>query len=483
MSSPIHDQASPAHTATPYQFERTHSLDDVVKTFDDKVASGESLDDVVRVTGRVMLRREQGKLAFMTLRDATGDLQLFARANRTERFDELCSTVLGTWIGVSGNVMRTKKGELSIDVVEWEVLAIAKRQFPDKFHGLTDTDLRYRQRYVDLWVTKESRETLVARSRIVSELRRWLEARDFIEVETPILQTLAGGASARPFVTHHNALDVEMFMRIAPELYLKRLVVGGFERVFEIARNFRNEGIDTTHSPEFTMIEWYEAFVDFERVMERSEQMVADVCTALHGTTTITVDGRELDLSTPWRRVSMTELASKATGVDLDIHDDVMMRKVANDVLDKIEPEWGTGKLLLEIFEATAESQLWSPTFVTEHPKEISPLARDHRTKPGMTERFEAFVCGSELINGFSELNDSAEQLTRFEEQAQKKAAGDEEAMEVDRDYIRAMEYGLPPTGGAGMGVDRLVMLLTDNDSIRDVLLFPTMRPEKGGGE
>lgn len=441
---------------------------------------GEETDRTVTVAGRVMLLRDQGRLAFATLREGGGDeIQLFALSKVLEGFDEFVKLNLGDWIAATGEVVRTKRGELSVKVRSFEQLAQAQRGFGDKFHGIADTDTRYRQRYADLWANPESASVLRTRSRIMSLTRRWLEDRDFVEVETPILQHVASGAAARPFITHHNALDLDLKLRIAPELFLKRLVVGGFERVFEIGRTFRNEGISTRHNPEFTILELYQAYADYSDIMALVEDLVAYLSTELHGTTALTYGGRDLDLSTPWRRATMTELIEESIGVRLDVRQDIdEVRKIAHDHGVEVEDSWGTGKLILEIYEKTTESNLWGPIFVTDYPEEVSPLSRSHRELPGVTERFEPIVAGRELGNAFSELTDPEVQRERFAEQARQATAGDDEAMDLDEDYIRAMEYGLPPTGGLGIGMDRLVMFLTDSPSIRDVVLFPTLRPE-----
>ncbi|HEX2064894.1 MAG TPA: lysine--tRNA ligase [Acidimicrobiales bacterium] len=434
----------------------------------------------VTVAGRLMLRRTQGKLAFGTLQDWSGRVQLFAAADRTGDFDGFCRLSLGDWIGATGEVIKTRRGELSVRVGHWQVLAEARRPFPDKWHGLSDVDTRYRQRYVDLWVTEEARHSFQLRSRLVSLVRRWLEERGFVEVETPVLHPLAGGAAAKPFVTHHNALDMELYLRVAPELYLKRLVVGGFEKVFEIGRTFRNEGLSPRHNPEFTMLELYQAYADYGDMMALTEQLVAHVASELLGTTRLSYGGVEVDVAPPWRRASLTELVEEHTGVHVDVRMPVeKLRRVAADHGLHVEPAWGPGKLVLEVFEKTTEASLAGPVFVCDYPREVSPLARSHRAEPGLAERFEAFVAGQELANAFSELVDPDDQRARFEEQARARAAGDEEAMAVDEDYVRALEYGLPPTGGLGIGIDRLVMVLADVHHIRDVLLFPTLRPEQ----
>jgi lysyl-tRNA synthetase class 2 len=440
---------------------------------------GAETDVVVTVAGRLMLRRDQGKLAFGVLQDASGRIQLFALARSTPDFEGFTGLSIGDWVAVTGIVMNTKRGELSVRVDAWEVLAHARRPFPDKWHGITDPDLRYRQRYVDLWVTEEARTAFRQRSAIVAAIRRWLGERDFVEVETPMLHPIPGGALAKPFVTHHNALDTELYLRIAPELYLKRLVVGGMERVYEIGRVFRNEGISTRHNPEFTMLELYWAYADHADMMTLTEELVAAAATEVLGTTTLDYDGREVDLSTPWRRATMEELILEHAGVEVSLDTPVdELRVLCEKFGVEVKDHYGPGKLILEIYEKTTEPNLWGPVFVTDYPVEVSPLSREHRERPGYTERFEAIVAGRELCNGFSELTDPDEQRRRFEAQEAEGAAGDDEAMVVDEDYLRALDYGLPGTAGLGIGIDRLVMLLTGTTTIRDVVLFPTLRPE-----
>jgi lysyl-tRNA synthetase class 2 len=464
-----------------YRFGPPTPLDEIRAGYD-HLEPGQETGVVVTVAGRVMLHRPQGKLAFATLRDGSGaEVQLFALAAVTEDFEGFTGISLGDWVGATGEVVATKKGELSVKVASWTMLAETRRGFGDKWKGIADVDTRYRQRYVDLWANPQSRATLTTRSRIVSLTRRWLEDRGFVEVETPIFHPIPGGAHARPFTTHHNALDMDLYLRIAPELYLKRLVVGGFERVYEIGRVFRNEGLSTRHNPEFTMLELYQAYADYLDMMELTEQLVAHLATEVCGTTKLTYGGRDLDLTPPWRRATLSELIEEHTGVRVDHRMDVdELRRIAEEHGVEVDAAFGPGKLVLEIYEKTTEAQLWGPVFVTDYPKEVSPLARDHREVPGLVERFEPIVAGRELGNAFSELVDPDEQRARFEDQARQKAAGDAEAMVVDEDYLRALEYGLPPTGGLGIGIDRLVMLLTDTPSIRDVVLFPTLRPEQG---
>ncbi len=462
----------------PYRFERTHEIASV-RTAHEGLEAGEESGVTVSVAGRVMLRRVQGKLAFAELHDSSGAIQLFCLAALTADYEGFCRLSLGDWVGATGEVVRTKRGELSVKATGWELLAEARRGFGDKWHGISDVETRYRQRYVDLWVNEGSRRTFQLRSRLVSLMRRWLEDQGFVEVETPVFQLVAGGALARPFVTHHNALDLWLNLRIATELHLKRLVVGGFEKVFEIGRTFRNEGLSPRHNPEFTMLEAYQAYADYGDMMNLTEALVAHLATELLGTTQISYGGRDLDLTPPWRRATLTELVAEHAGVHVDV--DVPLdelRRLARERWIHVEEGWGPGKLVLEIYEKTTEAELWGPVFVCDYPQEVSPLARPHRSRPGLVERFEAIVAGRELANAFSELVDPDDQRARFEEQALAKAHGDKEAMAVDEDYLRALEYGLPPTGGLGVGVDRLVMLLADVHHIRDALLFPTLRPE-----
>ena len=465
-------------TPPPYRFERTAAAAELQQRFGHLDAGAET-GEVVSVAGRVMLHRAQGKLAFASMRDSSGAIQLFAGAGFTDRFDEFVRLSLGDWVAATGEVVTTRRGELSVKVADWVLLAEARRGFGDKWHGITDVDLRYRQREVDLWANERSREVFLLRSRVVSLVRRFLEESGFVEVETPVFHPIPGGALARPFVTHHNALDIDLFLRVAPELYLKRLVVGGFEKVFEIARVFRNEGISPRHNPEFTMLELYQAYADYHDMMELTEQLVAAACSELRGTTVISYGGRSLDLTPPWPRATLTDLVAEHAGVEVDIDMDIdKLRGVAESFDVPLEPHWGPGKIILEIYEKTTEHELWGPVFVCDYPEEVSPLARRHRRRPGLVERFEPIVAGRELCNAFSELIDPDDQRARFEAQAREKAAGDAEAMVVDEDYLRAMEYGLPPTGGLGIGIDRLVMLLADVANIRDVVLFPTLRPE-----
>ncbi len=467
----------------PHVFRRQDLAADLHAEFAD-LEPGAETGRRATVAGRVVGIRSFGKLRFGVLQDASGRIQLFVAKGALDdaTFAVFEQVDAGDWVGATGEVITTKKGELSVKVDELAVLAKALRPLPDKWHGLQDTERRYRQRYLDLIVNEEARSTAVARAATIRSLRSSFEARGFLEVETPMLQIQPGGALARPFKTHHNALGTDMYLRIAPELYLKRLVVGGLERVFEINRNFRNEGIDTTHNPEFTMLESYMAFADYEDVMELTEQVVAQAAIDVTGGAELVYQGRALDLAPPWRRATMVDLISEVGGVDVDLDTPLGdLRSIAAEAGVSVQEAWGAGKLIAEVYEALVEPKLWQPTFVLDHPTEVSPLSKGHRSRPGFTERFEAIVAGRELANAFTELNDPMEQRRRFEAQQAAKRAGDLEAHPIDDDYVRALEYGLPPTGGLGIGVDRLVMLLTDHATIREVVLFPHLRPEAEG--
>ena len=466
----------------PVRFDRTHTLDEVREHWDDKIEPGASTDDRVRIAGRVMLKRTQGRLVFANVRDGSGELQLFVSqgelgADAFARFGDEIDR--GDWVGVEGKVMKTKVGELSVNVSSFILLAKALRPLPEKWHGLTDTDTRYRQRYVDLIANDDARRVFDVRFAAIGAIRRFLAERGFVEVETPVLHAIPGGAAARPFATHHNALDVDLYLRVAPELYLKRLVVGGYDKVFELARVFRNEGLSTRHNPEFTMLELYEAFADYFDMMRLTEELIADAARHATGGSTVEWDGAKIDLTPPFERRTMVDLVREHAGVDVHPSQPVEALRATCDALNvPWEPSWRSGKLVLEIYEKTTEANILEPTFVCDYPRDVSPLARTHRDDPTLTERFELIVHGRELANAFSELNDPVEQLRRFEAQASLKQLGDEEAHGIDADYVRALEFGLPPTGGMGLGVDRLVMLLAGVTSIREVILFPHLRPE-----
>ena len=437
----------------------------------------------VRVAGRILARRIMGKASFVQIQDMRGQIQLFLQGSTLgETYDAFKSWDIGDIVGAEGELMRTRTGELSIKADSLRLLTKSLRPLPDKWHGLSDIEQRYRQRYVDLIVTPESRDAFVLRSRAIGFMRQWLEAppRRFMEVETPMMHVIPGGATARPFVTHHNALDLELYLRVAPELYLKRLVVGGFERVYEINRNFRNEGVSTRHNPEFTMLELYQAYASYTEIMDITEDLLRETAQATLNRTALTWEGRDVDLGPAFirRRMDDAVLEHNAEIRREDLRDREAMAGHCKRLGIPVKPSYGWGKILLEIFERTVEPSLVQPTFITAHPVEVSPLARECDSDPGITDRFELFIGGKEIANGFSELNDPEDQSARFQAQVDALAGGDDEAMHFDADYIRALEYGLPPTGGLGIGIDRFVMLLADVASIRDVLLFPYMRPQ-----
>ena len=437
----------------------------------------------VKIAGRLLGKRVMGKASFARMQDRTGSIQLFLQKDTLgETYDAFKGWDVGDIVGAEGTLMRTRTGELSVKVDALRLLTKSLRPLPDKWHGLADVEQRYRQRYVDLIVTPEARDTFRKRSRIIGFIRQWLEAepRRFMEVETPMMHLIPGGATARPFVTHHNALDIDLYLRVAPELYLKRLVVGGFERVYEINRNFRNEGVSTRHNPEFTMLELYQAYASYTEVMDLTEAMIRETAQAVLGATELKWESRAIDVGKPFRRWPLSDAVRELNPEigEHELRDAAALRAHCARLKVPVKDSYGWGKLLLEIFEKTVEHTLIQPTFITHYPTEVSPLARANDTDPGITDRFELFVGAKELANGFSELNDPEDQAARFRAQVDALAEGDDEAMHFDADYIRALEVGLPPTGGLGIGIDRLVMLLTGASSIRDVLLFPYMRPE-----
>ncbi len=436
----------------------------------------------VSIAGRVMLRRMMGKASFATLSDVSGQIQIFVQKNRVgdDVFADYKQQDIGDIIAVAGVLFKTQTGELSVKADSLQLLTKSLRPLPEKFHGLADQEQRYRQRYLDLIMSQDSRKTFTLRSKIVSYIRNFFIEREFLEVETPMLQVIPGGATARPFETHHNALDIDMYLRIAPELYLKRLVVGGFERVFEINRNFRNEGLSTRHNPEFTMIEFYQAYATYHDLMDLTEVLLRGIARDVVGSDSITYQDETFDFSQPFARISVRDsiLQFNPTLSGAQIDDPAAARQVAEAMDIPLKDGYGLGKVQIEIFEKTVEHRLMQPTFITEYPAEVSPLARRNDTNPFITDRFEFFVGGREIANGFSELNDAEDQAERFREQVAEKDAGDDEAMHYDADYVRALEYGMPPTAGQGIGIDRLVMLFTDAPSIRDVILFPHMKPE-----
>jgi len=460
------------------RYERTDMTSDIRDRFDALLDGGES-GYTASLAGRIMALRRHGKACFADLADSGGRLQLMASVNSLGEasYAAFQDLDIGDWIGARGEVFKSRRGEITLRVSAFELLSKSLRPLPEKWHGLKDVELRYRQRYLDLMVNPEVKENLMVRVKTVRELRRFLDERGFVEVETPMLQPIPGGATARPFITFHQALGQNLYMRIAPELYLKRCVVGGMEKVYEINRNFRNEGISYKHNPEFTMLEFYWAYADYNDLAAFLEEMLADVVTSVKGTLSFEYQERNLDLTPPWRRITLMRAVSEAVGSEVSTRTPVEeLRALANGHEVPTEKGWGAGKVATELFEKLVEPNLWEPTLVMDYPREVSPLARLHRDDPQLTERFELIVAGREVANAFSELIDPLDQRERFEEQARQREGGDEEAHVVDYDYLRALEYGMPPTGGLGLGVDRLVMLLTNTHSIREVILFPHLR-------
>ena len=468
--------------AFPNDFRRNALAADLHETYADIEADALANESIrVAVTGRMMTRRVMGKAAFAHVKDMSGQIQLYVKRDNLDDgvYQAFKQWDIGDIIGATGTMFRTQKGELSILVDDIRLLTKSLRPLPEKFHGLTDQETRYRQRYLDLMMNDESREIFKIRTRVIAFIRDFLNAKGFMEVETPMMQVIPGGAAARPFVTHHNSLDMALYLRIAPELYLKRLVVGGFEKVYEINRNFRNEGLSTRHNPEFTMLEFYEAYQDYRHLMSLTEELLRELTREIHGTGKVTYQGVELDFEKPFTRMTMVEsiLQRNPELTEEIVGDLAKLSDYAQSLGVKVESGYGLGKVHTEIFEKTVEENLAQPTFITQYPAEVSPLARRSDENPFVTDRFEFFVAGREIANGFSELNDAEDQAERFDAQVAAKSAGDAEAMHYDHDYVTALEYGLPPTAGEGIGIDRLVMLLTDSPSIRDVLLFPHMRP------
>ena len=460
-------------------YRYTHHVDELNRLYAD-LEDGATTEDQVKVAGRIMAIRDQGKIMFIVLRDSGNDIQLFCRINSLgeDLFKEMKDLDVGDWIGAEGAMMRTRRGQLSVAVEGFTLLSKSIRPLPEKFHGLADKEIRYRQRYVDLVMNPEVRSTFEKRFKIMSAIRNYMDGEGYYEVETPFLHSIMGGANAKPFITHFNALDRDFYLRIATELPLKRLLVGGFERVYEMGRVFRNEGMDPYHNPEFTTIEMYAAYSDLEGMMRLAEGVIQHAAMAACGTCKVSYQGTEIDLSGTWEARSMIDLASEGAGEEVSFDRSIEdLRAIAARVGIKVEEQWGKGKLIAEIFEETCEDKLIQPIFVTDHPVEVSPLAKKKADDPNLTERFELYICGHEFANAFGELNDPVDQAERFRAQVESKDY-DDEAMGYDDDYIRALEYGMPPAGGMGIGIDRLCMLLTDSLSIRDVLLFPAMREE-----
>lgn len=464
----------------PARFSRSHSVADVIACFS-RLREEERSGERVAIAGRLIAMRRMGKAAFFDLLDEGNRIQVYASTEQMEEpsFRELGASDVGDFLGVTGEVFRTKSGELTVGVAEWRLLAKSLRPLPEKWHGLKDVELRYRYRSLDLMTTQGVREVFLRRSRLIAAMRRFLDARGFIEVETPMMQPLAGGATARPFVTHHNALGVDLYLRIAPELYLKRLVIGGLDRVYEVGKNFRNEGVSTEHNPEYTMLEIYEAYSDYEGMMSLVEVLVSGTAGEVVGSTRVTYQGNEIDLAPPWKRIGLEEAVEQATGIGIR---ETSAEHILSQVEDKgIElPQLSRGRMIEHLFEEYVQPGLIQPTIVKDYPADISPLAKRKLDSEGVVERFELFAGGLEIANAFTELNDPLDQSARFEEQERLRKAGDEEAQRIDEDFLFALEHGMPPTGGIGIGIDRLVMLLTDSRSIRDVILFPTLRAKKG---
>ncbi len=462
--------------AYPYEYEVTHHAKSVLREF--KNVTSEPSAEQISVAGRIMLQRSMGKIVFAQLQDVSGQIQLFLSKNDTENYALADHLDLGDLIGVQGPVFRTKTGEVTIRVKKFVMLSKNLRPLPEKFHGLQDQEMRYRKRYLDLLFNEESKQSFINRTKIISAIRKYLDAQGFLEVDTPILQPQYGGANARPFTTHHNALDMQLYLRISNELYLKRLIIGGLEKVYEVARNFRNEGIDTTHNPEFTMVEWYQAYADYETMMQQAEEVISRICQELHDKQTFTFKEQNISVKPPFKRLRMVDAIKEYADLDvLDMDEREIFAECKKRNIQLPAKSWGHA--VQELFDELVEEQLIQPTFITDYPKETSPLTKTHREDDRFVERFELFINGWEIANAYSELTDPRDQRERFEQQVADRAQGDDEAHPMDEEFLQAMEYGMPPTGGIGIGIDRLVMLLTQNTSIRDVVLFPTLRPDE----
>jgi lysyl-tRNA synthetase, class II len=474
----LHELKAAGIDPFPHNYERNAQAANLVREFDSQLGPGEALENSrYRIAGRLMTKRPMGKAAFFNIQDGSGTIQCYVRKEDLSPEDNTAFELLdiGDIVGVEGFVFKTKKGELSVHCKEFKMLCKTLEPLPEKYHGIADVEIKYRHRHLDLITDPDSREVFRKRSRIIAEIRNWLNSRGFLEVETPVLQPIYGGAAAYPFSTHHRALDMKLYMKISPELYLKRLVVGGFEKVYEIGKNFRNEGIDRTHNPEFTMLEWYEAYTDYKYQMKQFEDLLSHLAISITGSTKVVYQGKEIDFAPPWRRLTVHDGIREYAGFDAEVMSKEELFKKCRELGSDLEEPGSRGEMIMEIFELTAEPNLWQPTFVMDHPVEISPLTKRHRDNPDLVERFEPFAAFMEIGNAYTELNDPEEQYERLREQEAMRLV-DEEAQPMDEDFVHAIDTGMPPTGGVGLGVDRIVTILTDRSSIRDIILFPTMK-------
>lgn len=461
----------------PHNYERTATAAAVLRDFESLQAGEAKEDRMMRLAGRLMTKRPMGKAAFFNIQDQSGTIQGYLKTEELSEVDRVAyeNLDIGDIVGIAGFPFRTKKGEISIHCREFKMLCKTLEPLPEKYHGLTDVEAKYRHRHLDLITNEESRNVFIARSKTIAEIRNFLNARGFLEVETPMLQPIYGGAAAYPFSTHHRALDMKLFLKISPELYLKRLIVGGFEKVYEVNKNFRNEGIDRSHNPEFTMLEWYEAYTDYNYQMKQFEELVAHLCRTIKGATKFTYQDKEIDFTPPWRRLTVHDGIREYAGFEVEGMTEAMLFEKCRELGSDLEKPGSRGEMVMEIFELAVEQHLWQPTFVMDHPIEISPLTKKHRNNPDLVERFEPFAAHMEIGNAYTELNDPEDQLARLKEQEAKRLV-DEEAQPMDEDFVHAIDTGMPPTGGVGLGVDRIIMILTNQTSIRDIILFPTMK-------
>jgi lysyl-tRNA synthetase, class II len=462
----------------PHNFERNAHAANIVREYGEKLEVGQSLEDSnFRIAGRIMTKRPMGKAAFFNIQDGSGSIQVYLRKEELSAEDNTAFDLMdiGDIVGLAGFVFKTKKGETSLHAKEFKMLCKSLEPLPEKYHGIADVEIKYRHRHLDLITDSDSREVFYKRSRIISEIRTWLNSRGFLEVETPTLQPIYGGAAAYPFSTHHRALDMKLYMKISPELYLKRLLVGGFEKVYEIGKNFRNEGIDRTHNPEFTMLEWYEAYTDYNYQMKQFEELVSHLAVAITGSTKVVYQGKEIDLTAPWRRLTVYDGVKQYAGIDPETASDDQLKSKLKELGGDLKKATSRAHTIMALFETAAEPELWQPTHVMDHPAEISPLTKTHRSNPKLVERFEPFAATMEIGNSYTELNDPEDQYARLKEQEAQRVV-DEEAQPMDEDFLHAIDTGMPPTGGVGLGIERIVMILTDRPSIRDIILFPTMK-------